>query len=1056
MKKKGLSLLLASMMLVGSFPISVWAEFEITTSESQNFEVAEDGTQAVMLTKDGVEPAPSDDYEYDSETDNNGYQWYSIKVDSDGFVTDEIVLKMDDVWYFSTDQIEYYTDYVFDEEDMCFREDAEIKSGGLSKAIAIDTSNNTAFVRAYLQRLDNIYEYNGQLYYPIHQILPLMECGCGADGDVLYLENAEVSMVDALGTYVPEVIYYDAAEEFAGNKWANLIMVGSAYLFDTVGHADNWTRLLGAANYVDYRAAAKDYLTQYEVYQDVMAYKNELTDMAKEGKKDKKESESLMNKYKFLEMIHDMLEAVGNESDFYNFIPEDIWKEISGWAKAADISGKALEAVTDYVLMVKDHRDMLGAVYPKIENDVKFTDQKYRGIKSIYDAYGGSMLHAILAETVDGLKEEGVWFVIEKGVELVTKADLGLYKLVADVGGNIMTAYVEQLGIKASDAMALLNHHIIFTNEAKEKYHKLLQEGAYTQEKAEDIRLAALMTMVSSKRCFEIIRDNNALDEEISSYCNNRIAQIDEVLKKIYLAKDAIMVDGIEYFKNAPEMFAVQLTNLRGVESGPTEPLSELEYYFRENYSKSDNMWLLDVVGNDEIEELLVVTAPDENDIIYFRIYTTYDTEISIIFEESAGVVPGERKAMYLMEDGYGNYAFLYFYPRTLQGYNTAIDVFALETYGGYIYLRSESVKWESEEQEVLNDVVSQFHSLNPYWIELFNTLIGFEEERMQNALDYAGVTLGLSNNAANAMSASERLEQYYATFFTENDKKWMLDVTGDGEPELLVLTEADEIYYFYVYMARGSSVVSIYTDAADWSHAGQRALYLIDNMDGSYSFLSYVPSTWQDYRSIYGEWFRLDSDGYMVSWDAVYTDQDQDMYNEVYQFVSRIYPFLTNAQVIFDTVPESERMEWDNALSAFTENEILIGTPVEDSELNNTFGNVEDWNSNTGYQMPEDIFWMIEDAFGSFQMRFRNESDGCYIDLTDPDGFVYSTPCILDVGAGTDIYIDDQLLLQQYVMNFSQDFTGGGYSITYNSETRQIYVVTMNGQWIELYFFDH
>ena len=1095
MKKRALACWLAISVIGSSAAVPVGA-FEITVSESQGFEVTEEGT-AIELTKPQAseDVVASEDAAASTDDKYADYQWYSIQVDSDGLVKDEIVLKMDGVWYFSTDQIEYYTDYVFNEEDMCFREDVERKSGGLSKAIAIDTSNNTAFVKAYLQQLDNIYEYNEQLYYPIHQLLPLMECTCGADGNVLYLENAEVSMVDALGQYVPEVVYYDAAEEFAGSKWANIIMVGSAYLFDTVGHADNWERLLGIANYVDYQAAAKDYLTKYDIYEQVMEFRNELTDTAKQGKTVKEESETLMNTYKFFEMVHDMLEAVGNEDDFYYFIPEDIWEEMGPWAKAADISGKAVEAVADYALMVKDHRDMLAAVYPEVEKDVNFTDQKLRGIKKVYDGYGGSVLRAIWSEIVEELQKEGFWYVAEKGAENLLGVNLGLYKLVADVGGNLMTKYVENLGIKASDAMALLNHHIIFTNEAKDKYNKLLQSGAYTQEKAEDIRLAALMTMISSKRCFEIIRDNNAYETEVVSYCNNRIAQIDEFLKKIYLAKDAVMVDGIEYFQKAPEMFLVQLENLNGTESEPPAPLSELEYFFRENYSKNDKMWLLDIAGNDGIEELLVVTQPDENNITYFRIYTTYDSEISMIFEEEAGAVPGERKAMNIMEDGYGNYAFFYYYPRVLQGGTAAIEVYALQTYGGRIYLRSETVQWESQLQDMLNDVVLQFYQLNPYWEELFNTLIGSEAEGVQNAFDYAGVVLGLPDHSElSSMSVSEKLEKYYWAYFSETDTRWMVDVTGDGEPELLVVSEDGGLINFYVYTVSGNSVSMIYNDVAEDSHAGQRALYLVDNLNGTYSFVRYIPSTWQDYRSICGEWFELGSDGYTVSLDCVYTDQDQDMYDAVYQFVSRMYPYSMNLQLIFDTLPESEKMEWTSAMASFRQEENLSGTPDEGSEWNNTSGMEnsdeftmnqefeEDWSmeqsyaegyasdvasaynfgiqdnteSNSGYQMPEDIFWSISDPFGSYQLRFRNESDGCYMYLSNPStGESYSTKCTLDFGTSIDIMINDECLLQQYVISFSQDFTGGGYNMVYNPETKQIMVVTNNGEWIELYFFD-
>ena len=1066
MKKKALSLLVSIALLAGVCPVSVRAEFEITTSESQNFEVTEDGAQPIELSKPKADTAINEKYA--------DYEWYAIEVENEGLVRDEIVLKMDGAWYFSTDQIEYYTDYRFDEEDMCFREDAVIKSGGLSKAIAIDTKDNTAFVRAYLQKLDNIYEYNDQLYYPVHQLLPLMECTISAEGNVLYLEHAQVSMVDALGAYVPEVYYFDANEEFAGKAWANLIMVGSAYLFDTVGHPKNWLRI-GGAEYGDYKNAVEDYLTKYDVYQEVMEFTNGTTETAKQGKSYVKTAKKGENVLKFIEMIYDMLEKAGDVSDFYEFIPEDIWKEISSWAKGAEVAMDAVEAVSNYALMVQDHRDMLAVVYPKITKNVKWDDLKLRGIKSIYDQYGGDVIHSILYETAEELSKKGIW----KAADFVSKGSIGLYKTVAEVGGNLMTKYVEQLGIKASDDMALLNHHITLTEDAKSKYHDHMQTGPYKQKKIEQIRLSALMTMLSSKKCFEIIRDNNAHYDEVVSYCNNQISQIDEFLKKFYLAKDAVMVDGIEYYQDGPEMFQTELKNLTGEESTPPAPPSSLEYFFRENYSKKDQMWLLDVAKNDGIEELLVVTAPDNEKITYFRIYDISSGEITMVFEQWAGAVPGERKAMYLMDDGFGNYAFLYYEPQTLQGKEDIIEVYAAQRDGVFVPLNSQFVKGEANGKRVLKEVVAQYYQSNPYWIELFNTLIGSEDEGMQAALDEAGVVMGLADyDELRNMSAEEKLEKYYATFYSEEDQKRLVDLIGDGQPELLAISEEEELIKCMVYAARECSVVQIWGDVAAEAHAGQKAMYLVDNMDGTYSLLLYTPSNWQGYRSISAEWFTIDAYGGWNTRDYFYTDSDQDMYAAVREFVWRIYPYSMNLKVLYDTIPESEKDEWTTAIDSFTQEEVLIGTPEEGSELNQIYNEdsesdwsvEEDWNDewqeeypeidhdvDTGFvfQMPENIFWSIDDPFGSWQLRFRNENDGCYMDLRSPDGTTVSSLCELDMGTSIDIDIDDYKLLEMNVLSFSQDFTGGDYNITYSPETSQIFVTTANGQWIELYFFD-
>lgn len=84
--------------------------------------------------------------------------------------------------------------------------------------------------------------------------------------------------------------------------------------------------------------------------------------------------------------------------------------------------------------------------------------------------------------------------------------------------------------------MALLNHHIILTNDAKEAFKEAFRFSGvpYNAENIERMRLTALMTLLSSKKCFGIIRDNNKLNEEIVGYCDSRIKNITEYIVYCY------------------------------------------------------------------------------------------------------------------------------------------------------------------------------------------------------------------------------------------------------------------------------------------------------------------------------------------------------------------------------------------------------------------------------------------------------------------------------------------------------------------------------------------
>ena len=328
--------------------------FEITISDS--YSISEE--DAVQAAEDVAVQEVTD------TSEEEAYQWYQVDVYSDGKTNEEILLMMDGVWYMSVTQIEYYTDYRLG-KDNTFREYEEYATGGIAKAIEINQDACTAVVRGgYAQQLDHIYEYENELYFPVHQILPLMECACEVKENVLHIENAEVSLADALHDMNPEAIYFDAAAEFDGKAWANSLMVGSAYLFDSIG-GDKFRldRLIGLGNYEDYKTAATDYLTDYEVYQEVMDQRNSTVNLAAGVDQSEDAIDLIFDGYGFMELVHDMLENAGNESVFYEWIPEDIYGDITSWGSAADVSRTALEAAVNYTLMVRDHRDMLAAVY---------------------------------------------------------------------------------------------------------------------------------------------------------------------------------------------------------------------------------------------------------------------------------------------------------------------------------------------------------------------------------------------------------------------------------------------------------------------------------------------------------------------------------------------------------------------------------------------------------------------------------------------------------------------------------------------------------------------
>lgn len=484
--------------------------------------------------------------------------------------------------YFSTALIEGYTSYTYHETERVFREydKAETASGGFTKAITILKDEQAAFVRAYKQPLVHIFTWKDSLYLPAHQILPLMEMYCTEEDGSFVLERAPLSVAEAFRNLNMDDLYFDAAHEFAGKAWANLIEVGSAMFFDSFRNF-RLDRLVGLGTRKDYRAAVQDYVTDREGYEaaleemsapggepdDANSEKDPDSAQNNETDKDRTIGSIMDDTYgtaksiksvagipmTLVKFAHNMMENTGGLDIFYNVIPEDVYQNMSSvWKTVGDVF-TGVDIAMNYALMVEDNVNMIAQVYPKVLEKTG-GDLKTSALRSVYQNYsditGGNMMKELVEETLPSKLEDTALSSISNEV------------MIAKLTGMVMDKYVSVLGVTASDDMALLNHHIILTNDAKEAFKEAFRFSGvpYNAENIERMRLTALMTLLSSKKCFEIIRDNNKLNEEIVGYCDSRIKNITEYIVYCYELAYVQLYDGIEYFQHAPDEFQKYLT----------------------------------------------------------------------------------------------------------------------------------------------------------------------------------------------------------------------------------------------------------------------------------------------------------------------------------------------------------------------------------------------------------------------------------------------------------------------------------------------------------------
>ena len=103
----------------------------------------------------------------------------------------------DGIWYLSVDTIDRYSEYFYDREAMVFSPE----SGDRKISVKIDQTNQLAVAGGYELVLEEIYEWNGKIYLPAHQIFPLLETKCKVEGGALVLSQADRTLVKALGGF---------------------------------------------------------------------------------------------------------------------------------------------------------------------------------------------------------------------------------------------------------------------------------------------------------------------------------------------------------------------------------------------------------------------------------------------------------------------------------------------------------------------------------------------------------------------------------------------------------------------------------------------------------------------------------------------------------------------------------------------------------------------------------------------------------------------------------------------------------------------------------------
>ncbi|MGM9635369.1 MAG: RCC1 domain-containing protein [Candidatus Avispirillum sp.] len=415
------------------------------------------------------------------------------------------------------------------------------------KEAAVEYSKTRAnYVSIYDGSFSDYIDYDGEKYLPIAELLPLMNAkiAVGDDG-ALYIEPNLTTLSQALYNADIGSLCFNAEDDIWGDKFVSAggLVVDSltSFRFDRLDFIWNSGRVS------DYEEIFKAYLTEDETY--LSAYDKEITPQGRALNLGKDLFKTANTAYKYLKTEKKLFDSFGWDTDEYpefGFL-EDIDENIK--VNGADIVGgvyKAFDYWNAYYHQVDDHREMLNAVYSYDKNDAKQNTPSYRAAMTTYSLYSEKYAGRLLSATSECLQD----YITQ---ELPKKA---LMENVPAIAPYALTVDITKLILPEEYKTIHADSLIYVMDAATEKSYDVFLErkysGQYDADSLNDLRLCAIMSLISSKYAYESIWGENY----------EKIDRINELLEKLYLAADGVEGDSSDYYEKKCVLLKSKINNI--------------------------------------------------------------------------------------------------------------------------------------------------------------------------------------------------------------------------------------------------------------------------------------------------------------------------------------------------------------------------------------------------------------------------------------------------------------------------------------------------------------
>lgn len=565
-------------------------------------------------------------------------------------------------YYMNTSDISAFSHFNYSSEKSTFYYDVQDPNSFCPKEVLVHKEAKSIWVKNHWlycksikteRPFTHIIEQNGVTFLPIDVIFPCLDTSIDVVEGKLIIEPAESTVAESLcnidvdlGTNDLEkyscnlcdftenkkIVYLSTLYEDLTNVRVSRLPVLKKMIPNVkIDHFENafTSYLLDDSAYLEAVESSESAIKQisrntidiYEILQDnidgaKVVYKELPKEVAKRIVEAKRKDIDWLKDT----TLDDGFEKIGDKLDIASF--------------GIDAASASIATYNAHEYAVADNISMLSAVYDlenktyKYDIFMKEEDIEALAAQSCYKLASEELLTAIS----DSIKKE----IVKYGVGQLT--DMALKEILNKSwidGERLLLSKIFPEFTTTTSIMEKLPYHYLISNTALQEF-KYRRYNAYqernvaehyghesrTEEHITKARQSLILYLTASKHCYKSIKEVYEANHQKFALCDRKIAEIDDLLIKLYLAGFSVRYDSLESLKKEVDENSKKLDNLKTAE--PVDWLNLSAMVFAKDYQIPDAGPFLALYESPSGDSKQIVNIPKGSEVTIISVPDNY------------------------------------------------------------------------------------------------------------------------------------------------------------------------------------------------------------------------------------------------------------------------------------------------------------------------------------------------------------------------------------------------------------------------------------------------